>query len=93
MKNTPTSGLVCYCFGHSIQSIREEIERTGRSTVIEAISTRIKQGECACERLNPKGICCLVDVRRVVRELLSETRSSSGDVLGSRYEAVYEGAD
>ena len=93
MKNAPTSGLVCYCFGHSVQSIREEIERTGRSTAIEAISTRMKKGECACERLNPKGICCLVDVRRVVRELLSETRSSSGEVVVSRNEAVYEGVD
>lgn len=57
---------VCYCFGHTVESIREEIARTGRSTVAAAITTKITAGLCSCELLNPKGRCCLGDVKGVV---------------------------
>lgn len=59
---------VCYCFGHTVESIREEIERTGRSTVAASITAKVKAGECSCERRNPKGSCCLGDVNEAVKE-------------------------
>lgn len=62
---------VCYCFGHTVESIRQEIERTGRSTVAASIKDRIEAGECHCEVLNPKGTCCLGDVNRAVKEALA----------------------
>lgn len=62
---------VCYCFGHSVESIREEIARTGRSTVAASITDMVASGECRCEVLNPKGTCCLGDVRKVVGETLA----------------------
>ena len=58
---------VCYCFGHTTESIREEIENTGTSTVVESITAKVKAGECACETKNPKGSCCLGDVGRAVK--------------------------
>ena len=61
--------LVCYCFGHSVESITEEINRTGGSTVVSSIKSMIKEKKCDCAALNPKGTCCLADVRRVVEEL------------------------
>lgn len=57
---------VCYCFGHTVESIGEEIARTGRSTVAAAITAKINAGLCTCELLNPKGRCCLGDVTRIV---------------------------
>ncbi len=59
---------VCYCFGHTTEGIREEIQSTGTSTAVESITAKVKAGECACETTNPKGSCCLGDVRRAVRK-------------------------
>ncbi len=64
---------VCYCFDHTVESIREEITRTGRSTAAASIRKRIEAGECRCEVLNPKGTCCLGDVDTVVKEVLVHT--------------------
>ncbi|MGQ0612711.1 MAG: putative iron-sulfur cluster-binding metallochaperone [Planctomycetaceae bacterium] len=59
---------VCYCFGHTAESIREEIERTGQSTVAASITAKVKTGECSCETLNPKGSCCLGDINKTVKD-------------------------
>lgn len=62
---------VCYCFGHTVESIREEIGRTGRTTVAASIKAKVEAGDCDCEVLNPKGRCCLGDVNSVVKEALA----------------------
>lgn len=63
---------ICYCFGHTVASARDEIARTGRSTVVASISAEIKAGRCACESNNPSGSCCLGDVSKAVKELMRE---------------------
>ena len=63
---------ICYCFGHTVASAREEIARTGHSTVVARITAEIHAGHCACEIKNPAGSCCLGDVGRVVKTLLQE---------------------
>lgn len=50
---------VCYCFGHTVESIRKEVERSGQSSVVASIAAKVKAGECSCETMNPKGSCCL----------------------------------
>lgn len=60
---------VCYCFGHTVESMREEWDRTGRSTAMASITAKVKEGECRCEILNPEGICCLGQVNRIVKGL------------------------
>lgn len=65
---------VCYCFGHTVESIREEIEQTGRSTVAAAVTERVKAMQCSCELLNPKGSCCLGDVNRIVNAAFASLR-------------------
>jgi len=62
---------VCYCFGWTPQKIRQEIERTSRSTVIEQIKAQVKAGNCYCEVTNPQGSCCLGNVSQVVKESLT----------------------
>lgn len=64
--------VVCYCFQHSPRSIRQEISATGTSTVVERITAAIQAGQCACEIRNPRGRCCLGDVRAVRRTLLNQ---------------------
>ncbi len=60
---------VCYCFGYTTKSIRNEIESTGASTATASITAEVKAGRCACEVRNPKGSCCLGDVARAERRI------------------------
>ncbi len=80
---------VCYCFGHTVESIREEIGRTGRSTAAASIKEKIEAGECRCEILNPKGTCCLGDVNKAVKEAaasLGVSQPEGAIELGKRSE-------
>lgn len=63
-------GPVCYCFNHTMASIRAEIQSSGHSTVQAVISREIQAGRCACEVKNPAGSCCLGDVTRAVRAMV-----------------------
>jgi hypothetical protein len=45
---------VCYCFGHTVESIREEIDRTGQSTVAASVTAKVHAGECSCEILKSR---------------------------------------
>src|SRR2546427_6886515 len=63
---------ICYCFGHTVESARSEIQATGRSTVAARITKEIQAGNCACEVTNPSGRCCLGEVNKAVREILKE---------------------
>jgi hypothetical protein len=69
---------VCYCFRHTTGSIRAEIERTRRSTVVEEITAGTKAGYCGCDIRNPQGSCCLGNVRALVKQLLAAA-SLTGD--------------
>lgn len=68
---------VCYCFGHTPASIREEVEATGNSTVVAAITAKVKSGLCACEVNNPQGSCCLGNVQGVTKQAKVKTASQA----------------
>ncbi len=61
--------FVCYCFRHSLGSIRAELLATGHSTVVETVTAGIQAGQCACDIRNPQGSCCLGTVRAVVQKI------------------------
>lgn len=61
--------FVCYCFRHTLGSIRTELQATGRSTVVQRVTAGIKTERCACEVRNPQGSCCLGNVRAAVKRL------------------------
>ena len=56
---------VCYCFGHTPETIRAAVASSGRNVASEDVAREVKAGRCACEVKNPKGSCCLGDVSRV----------------------------
>ncbi len=60
---------LCYCIGHSAESIRNEWATTRKSTVIDAIKAEVKAGTCHCEVTNPGGGCCLGDITKEVKAL------------------------
>lgn len=67
IKESVSPRPVCYCFDHSVEEIYEELERTGKSTVVADIRKRIAAEGCSCETQNPQGACCLGTVEGVVR--------------------------
>ena len=60
---------LCYCFGFDEKHIREEIERTGNTSIPEKVSRLIREGLCACEARNPSGMCCLGEVNMATQRL------------------------
>lgn len=62
---------LCYCFGFDEKDAREQIARTGSSTIPQRIATLIKQKMCACPERNPSGACCLGEVNQTIKRLTS----------------------
>ena len=77
---------ICYCFDFTEGGAREEIERTGGSTVPARINELIKAGMCACEVRNPAGVCCLGQVNQTVKRLSEEHRAATESQLVTTHE-------
>ena len=58
---------LCYCFGHSVASIKEELRTKGRTTALEDIRAKMKNPGCRCATENPSGACCLGSVARGIK--------------------------
>jgi copper chaperone CopZ len=83
---------LCYCFGHSVATIRHELLTKGRSDALQDIRRKMKDPGCCCEVTNPSGSCCLGSVAKGIetarQELLAagSLRSDSGDKgLGEKF--------
>jgi hypothetical protein len=63
---------LCYCFGFDESDVREEIERTGRTSIPQRIAELLKQKMCACPARNPSGACCLGEVTKAVKRLMAD---------------------
>ena len=68
-KSSGDNRPLCYCFGFTTGFVREEIERTGASSVPTQVSHFIKEKLCVCEIRNPAGACCLGEINRTVKSL------------------------
>jgi hypothetical protein len=69
LKETESPIALCYCFGHTAESVREEILATGRSSVAGRIAAEVQAGNCSCEVENPSGKCCLGDVNHALEQI------------------------
>ena len=76
VKETSAPRPLCYCFGHSAESLREEWLRTGKSTAVAAIQAAVRAGICRCQVTNPQGNCCLGDVVQALQAIQAISRSS-----------------
>ncbi len=59
---------LCYCFGFDRRAVRDDVKAMGRTEIPEAITRRIRAGECRCEEANPSGGCCLGAVYRSIKQ-------------------------
>jgi len=64
IKETTGDRPLCYCFGHSVASIKEELFTKGRSDALEDIRQKMKAPGCRCKTENPSGSCCLGSVEK-----------------------------
>jgi copper chaperone CopZ len=95
VKETAGERPLCYCFGHSITTLKEELRTKGRSDALADIRQKMKDPGCACEVTNPSGSCCLGPVGRGIeiakaelngttpRRSRAETISKAGTVLSA----------
>jgi len=58
---------LCYCFGHSVASIKEELRTKGRCAALADIRAKMKDPGCRCESENPSGACCLGSVTKGIQ--------------------------
>lgn len=67
---------VCYCFDWTRARIKNELIQTGHSTAPANIAREIEAGNCACDVRNPKGECCLGDVRSFIASMANAQRTA-----------------
>ncbi len=71
---------LCYCFGHSIASMKDELRTKGRSDALEDIRAKMKDPGCRCETENPSGACCLGSVAKGIKIAQEELGMSATDI-------------
>lgn len=75
---------LCYCFGHSVATIKAELRTKGRSEALEDIRAKMKVPGCHCETSNPSGSCCLGSVSKGIRTAQEELRMNEWNLTPAR---------
>jgi len=78
---------LCYCFGHSVASIKEEIRLKGHSDALDDIRAKMKDPGCRCETENPSGSCCLGNVTRGIKIAEEELNMQGSNIQKQSYAA------
>jgi hypothetical protein len=63
---------ICYCFDWTRGKIKEELHFGGETRAEAEIAREVRAGHCSCDIKNPKGECCLGDIRKFVKSALTE---------------------
>jgi copper chaperone CopZ len=63
---------LCYCFSHSVATVKEELRTKGQSVALEDIRRKMKDPGCACAVMNPSGSCCLGTVGKGIETAKGE---------------------
>ena len=69
---------LCYCFGHSVESIKAELITLGKSIAIEDIRAKMADPGCSCPTTNPSGSCCLGTVAKGIGTAKEEVAAKAG---------------
>ncbi|MCL6507784.1 MAG: helix-turn-helix domain-containing protein, partial [Bryobacteraceae bacterium] len=82
VKETTGDRPLCYCFGHSVESIKTELVTLGKTTALEDIRTKMADPGCSCPTTNPSGSCCLGTVAKGIETAKKEVALLTGTVAG-----------
>lgn len=77
---------LCYCFGHSVASIKAELLTLGKATAVEDVRTKMADPGCSCPTTNPSGACCLGTVAKGVETAKAELNTAPPP--GNKAEAI-----
>lgn len=80
MKESSGDRPLCYCFGHSVASIKGELRTKGHSDALEDIRAKMKNPGCFCETSNPSGSCCLGSVSKGIQIAQEELETNGSNV-------------
>ena len=69
IKDNAIPATICYCFEWSKEKIKEQIKQSGTTLALEDIQLKKKTIGCKCEVNNPRGKCCMPDVKKAIKEL------------------------
>jgi copper chaperone CopZ len=88
VKETAGDRPLCYCFGHSIATIKGELRMKGHSDALEDIRQKMKDPGCTCPVTNPSGSCCLGAVGRGIETAQAELNGKLGRNRGETISKV-----
>jgi len=69
MKEQDGPRPICYCFGHTQESLAAEWAEKHSVSAVMDVMAAVRAGECRCAELNPQGVCCLPNLRSTVLAL------------------------
>ena len=58
---------VCYCFQVTVGDLRQATPEE-RAEILQRVASASGRGQCACKIRNPKGSCCLSDIKALIDE-------------------------
>lgn len=79
VKETSGERPLCYCFGHSVESMKSELRTSGSSGALADIRAKMKDPGCRCETENPSGSCCLGSVAKGLKVAQLELNMNPDD--------------
>ena len=72
VKETHDPRPLCYCFDFTARDIESAVRTHGVCSIPDEITEKCRAGLDRCEETNPRGACCLGDVRRCLRVVRDE---------------------
>ncbi len=60
---TNNKQLICYCFNYTKEQVLDAINNGDEQEIIQSIKSQMKNLGCMCTKRNPKGVCCLDDIK------------------------------